>query len=175
MTTDTTTIEQLALLRRWQRGTRVLQVAHILAANHTHRLNRFVGIIVVILTTIVGTSIFASLQSQATIFAKIVVGLLSLAAAVLSSLQLFFRHDDVVQRHKHAFARYGELRREIEQHLACPPNTANDFCVIVERIRTSWDSADKETPPLPQKLHDRAIKQIDDHDRNHPQVAINAA
>jgi hypothetical protein len=164
MTIDNTTTEQMALLKRWQRGTRVLQVAHILAANHTHRLTRLFGITVVILTTIVGTSIFASLQSQSTIEAKIAVGLLSLAAAVLSSLQLFLRHDDMVQRHKQAFARYGELRREIEQRIACPPNTPSDFCIVVESLRTRWDSTDKESPPLLQRMHDQAMKQIDEHD-----------
>ena len=114
MTTDTLTPDQVDLLKRWQRGTRLLQVAHILSANSTHRLNRLFGISVVILTTIVGTSIFASID------AKIAVGMLSMAAAVVSSLQLFLRHDDVVLRHKQAFAQYGQLRREIEQYLACP-------------------------------------------------------
>ena len=167
MTTDTTTAEQLALLRRWQRGTRVLQVAHILAANHSHRLNRLLGILVVMLTTIVGTSIFASIQLQTTIYAKIAVGLLSLAAAVLSSLQLFLRYDDMADSHKDAFARYGELRRELEQYIAFSPNNLNDLSTSIERLRTRWDSTDKESPPLPQNLHDRAIKQIEAHDAKH--------
>ena len=112
----------------------------------------------------VGTTIFATPQSESNAFFRITVGVLSLTATILSSLYLFLRQGDTVQRHKQAYAKYGELRREIEQRIACPPSTESEFCTIAESIRTRWDTIDKESPTLPQRLHNRSIKQIDDND-----------
>ena len=75
------------------------------------------GIPVVILTTIVGTTVFSSIASSSTnsIILLVVAGLLSVVAAVFSSLNTFLNYGELAERHRNASVKYGNLRREIEE------------------------------------------------------------
>jgi hypothetical protein len=144
------------LVEKWHNGVRLLQVAHNMAASHYCRINRLLGIPVVVLSAIVVTSIFASLQSEVHIVMKVVVGMLSVCAAVLSGLQTFLRHAELAEKHRIAAGKFGELRREIQQVAAFPPKEEEKFAEFCESFRARWDEAEKESPTLQQKLHDAA-------------------
>jgi hypothetical protein len=88
-------VEPLKILRQWHRGLSISHKAHAVAATAFHHRNLYLGIPVVLLSTIAGTAIFGSLESSPEIWAKIFVGLLSLAAAILASLQTFLRYSEL--------------------------------------------------------------------------------
>jgi hypothetical protein len=69
---------------------------------------------VVVITSIVGTSIFATIEDTPEVGWKILAGIVSLLAAVLSAAQSFFRFSERAQEHRSAGAAYERLRREIE-------------------------------------------------------------
>jgi len=48
------------------------------------------------------------------VWAKLAVGLVSVTAAVLSSLQTFFNHSDRAEKHRASAARFGAVRRKLE-------------------------------------------------------------
>jgi hypothetical protein len=64
--------------------------SHYLAAKYCQRRHTLLGVPVVAGTSIVGTSIFATLTEEPWIVWKIATGVISIAAAVLAALQTFF-------------------------------------------------------------------------------------
>jgi fatty acid desaturase len=110
--------DKIELLSTWRQAIRVCHKAHVRSAAILQRRNRAFGIPVVILSTIAGTAAFATLESAPALWIKILVGLLSVLAAVLASLQTFLGYSELAERHKAASQRCGALRREIEEVLA---------------------------------------------------------
>ncbi len=77
------------LIADWFRRVRESQHAHYACANHFSRLNFLLGIPTIVITSLVGTAVFVSLEKQELADYRILVGLLSMLAAVLASLQTF--------------------------------------------------------------------------------------
>jgi hypothetical protein len=76
------------------------------------------GVPVTIVTAVVGTSIFATLNAPGQYFwIRIAAGLLSLGAAVLAALQTFFNYSEVVAQHKKSAADYESVRHELDRFL----------------------------------------------------------
>lgn len=150
-------MEANSVLDKWHNGVHIAQVAHNMAAARYSRLHRFLGIPVVILSTAVGTSIFASLDSSSiSVSVKVVVGAFSVAAAIFSSLQTFFGFAELAEKNKHAAVQYGELRREMQQVIAFPPHDAEKREAFLVSFRSRWDSVEKESPTIAQSLYDAA-------------------
>jgi hypothetical protein len=118
------------------------------------------GIPAVVLSTTAGTTIFATLESVPDLRIRITVGLLSVAAAVLVSLQTFLRYAERAERHKSAAVRYGILRREAEEALAhC---SAGEPCPreFFEKVRQRWDAVDQESPTVPPSIYKRTERLV---------------
>jgi hypothetical protein len=134
--------------------------AHYVCAKNLEGLNLKFGLPTVILSTIVGTSVFASLDSSTDNWIKLGLGLLSITSAVLASLQTFLGYAARAEKHKTAAVKYGALRREIKEVL--------DFCSesepvtkeFMNNLRKRWDAIDSETPTVPEKVYRKAIAEV---------------
>ena len=144
------------LLKQWYAGIRVAHILHRLTASHYSKLHRTLGVIVVFTTTLVGTALFATLTSSKNIYIQSGIGCISVAAAVLSTLQTFLGYAELSEKHKAIAVKYGELRRELDQVLATPQpedSTLNDF---MTSFRTRWNSIDQDAPSVPDKIYAKA-------------------
>src|SRR6185369_2622736 len=92
----------------------ITQRAHYLSADHFGRRKYWLGIPAVVLSTLVGTAVFASLQKQPEFWLQIAIGLASVLAAVLAGLQTFLGYTERAEKHRIAGAKYGALGRELE-------------------------------------------------------------
>ena len=106
------------LLRAWFRRLRESQFSHYEAAKSLEGYTYWLGLPAILLSTFVGTSVFAALGRSVDPRLQINVGLVSVAAAMLSSIQTFLRFSERAEKHRSVAARYGALRREIEEILA---------------------------------------------------------
>lgn len=148
-------------LEQWLNGVRISHMAHNRAAAHNTKMHKALGIPVVIVTTAVGTSVFSSLGQQEQNTALIIVtGLMSLTAAVLSTLQTFLGYSTNAERHKISAVKYGMLRRELEQFLEDPEESKTVLKEFTESFRIRWDAVDQESIPVPEKIHEQALAQI---------------
>lgn len=136
---------------------RVVSVAysHYRAALHFSRLNFWFGIPSVILATIVGTSIFVTLQAQPDFWWQVIVGVMSIAAAVLTALQSFLGYNDKSERHRTAGAKYNAIGRELELWLSLPEENLENL----ESIRQQIDSLAQDSPHIPEAVHRELTKQ----------------
>ncbi|MBN1884867.1 MAG: SLATT domain-containing protein [Candidatus Krumholzibacteriota bacterium] len=148
------------LLWNWHLAIRICHKAHIKAAAFLHRSNRRFGVPVVILSTVTGASVFATIESSPDVRIRIAVGLVSVTAGVLAGLQTFLGHADRAETHRVAAQRYGALRRELEEVL----HTCTDLTVLPEGyladIRMRWDEIDKDSPSLSQALYERVARSV---------------
>lgn len=132
----------------WLRRARESQMAHYEMASLLAHRSQWLGVPVILITAAVGTSVFASIAAQAvSVGAKVTVGILSVMAAVLSSLQTFFKYSERAERHRAFAARFGAVRREFEVLFA-------EDCVTQERhyinvLREKLDRLAEEAPNVP--------------------------
>jgi len=149
----------------WLKRAREALFSHYTAAEKYDRLNRRLGIPVLILTTIVGTSVFASLQQKVDPILQILVGLISVAAAILAGLQTFLGFAERAERHRMTAARYSALRREIEFLLAVE-NTKFHDPEHLDALRVKIDKLGEEAPSITSKIWDEAGRKISIADKD---------
>jgi len=134
-------------------------MAHYEMANLLSQRGLWLGVPVIIITAVVGTSVFASLPAQAiSINAKLAVGVLSLIAAVFSSLQTFFKFSERAEKHKTYGARFGSVRRELEV-LYADESGAHEKDYI-NMLRKKLDRLAEEAPHVPVKIFARVQKNL---------------
>ena len=73
---------------------------HHLAAAQKSRLNHFFGVPAAVISAIVGTTLFATLEQNPDTTWRIIVGLVLILSAVLSTLQTRFNYADAAGKHK---------------------------------------------------------------------------
>jgi hypothetical protein len=105
-----------------ERSRRSTAETHYAIAARLGRLNVRLGIPVVVLTTFVGTSVFATLERHVDLSLRILVGVVSVLAAVLASLQTFLRFAERAEKPRAAAESWSSIRREIAEMLALHPD-----------------------------------------------------
>jgi len=139
------------LLDEWHLRITTAQFGHQLQAERTREWNLFLGIPVVVATTIVGTSAFAAINNPSTNNGwKIAAGILSIFAAVLAAVQTFLGFGDRSERHRIAATRYASIRRSIEFALVQRDATS------IDRIRIDMDRIGGPSPQIGQRRWDQA-------------------
>lgn len=144
------------VLDDWYKRVAITQRAHYLSADYFGKRKYWLGIPAVLLSTLVGTTVFASLQKQPELWLQITVGLASVAAAILTSLQTFLSYSERAEKHRLAGAKYGALGRELEILRSLPEvniETIND-------LRARLDSLAQESPNNPLPIYKKAQSPI---------------
>ncbi len=138
--------------------------AHYDMAEKYKRIHRTFGTFVVVITTLVGTSIFTSLSGSASPAIQITSAVLSVAAVVLAALQTFLGFADLQAEHKTAGVGYAQVRRDLEFLVLKYPNgkgvAKSPEAAELELIKKLLDDLDKASPTIPNKDWDRAWARI---------------
>ena len=99
---------------------------HYNARDRYNRRHTQLGVAVVVITSIMGTSVFASLSEDALLGARIITGVLVVVAAVLAGLQTFFNFEKRSLNHKGTADRYLALMKKAQRLTAfCKDGTAS--------------------------------------------------
>jgi hypothetical protein len=140
------------LLDDWHLRTTTAQFGHQAQAEKTRRKSIWLGAPVVIMTTLVGTSAFATFGDATSNEAKLLVGTVSILAAVLAGIQTFLGYSQVAERHGIAATRYATLRRRIEVAL-----TRHDASLL-DSIRGEMDKVGGASPQIGTKVWKQSIE-----------------
>lgn len=142
-----------ALLKDWRSRASAASAAHYVLATRLRRRNLALGIPVVVFSTVVGTSVFATLaKDRIDIRLSVAVGLTSVAAAVLAALQTFLRFPERAEKHVTAADWYAALRRDLDQTLALPPAARGAPKECLDRIRKEMSKVGQSSPEIPAEL-----------------------
>lgn len=149
------TPQQRSVIEEWSSGFMFLRKAHYAAAVSLSRRNYWLGIPALFLSTIVGTTVFSTLNQNPDPFWRIIVGFLSLITAVLASLQTFLKLSERAEKHRLAGARFAALRKETEQALALPPQTDDELKTWFSSLRQRWDKLSEDSPTIPPSIWEK--------------------
>jgi hypothetical protein len=138
-----------------------VQTGHYETGRRYDRLHLLLGIPAISVSAVVGTAVFASLAAERDhVLATILVGLLSVAAAVLASLQTFLKYSELAERHKLAGARFADLKHKIELIAVFQPHHAEALRVQLAEVEQRWESVREESPNIPAKIWSRIEKEM---------------
>jgi len=137
--------------------TLVLGQAHAMARDRANRLHYRLGVPVVILVALVGTSAFANLSDvgQSKILIGIATGALSILATVLSALQTFMDYGGLAKAHGAAANRLNALNRRIDRLARLKEDMIWEE---VSEIDEALDKIIEESPPASADLQRSAWK-----------------
>ncbi|WP_109482416.1 SLATT domain-containing protein [Paraburkholderia sp. C35] len=142
------------LLLKWIRRARESQKSHYDMADLLAARNRLFGIGVTVVSAVVGTTVFLSLvASSDSPWVRLVVGLVSIAAAVSAALQTFLRYAERAEEHRAAGARYGAVRRRLEAIYARDPGARDGH--YVSEVREVLDRLAEDSPSVPPRVFRR--------------------
>ncbi len=153
----------LALLREWQLRAAVGQEAHYARATRLADFNIWFGVPVVALTTLVATSVFATLQKDVRIELRIAVGIISALAAVLASLQTFLRFQERAEKHRVSAELWAAVRREIDEMLALHPDylaERSDPKKYLDDLRRRMDEVSAQSLELGERYMSEAKRKL---------------
>jgi hypothetical protein len=150
-----------AVLDEWRKRAWAAQTAHYERATRLRRQHIWLGMPVVIFSTVVGTSLFATLSDEALALPlRIVVGSISVLAAVLASVQTFFGFAQRGEKHVLAADWYAAIRRRIEQILALPRDAREDARKTLDDIRKELNRVGSQFPPIGQRDWARVAREF---------------
>ncbi len=147
------------LVLAWIRRARESQLAHYAMADKLSKREHWLGVPVIAITAIVGTTVFASIAAEAiSPIAKIAVGMFSVLATLLSSLQTFFKFSERAEKHRAAGARFSSVRRKLEVVYA--QQSAENERNYIATLREELDRLAEESLNVPSKVFLEVQKNI---------------
>ena len=157
--------ETEALLQDWRNRVYAAQAAYYEEATRFKFWHYLLGIAVVVLSTIVGSSAFVEssafgegLLKKGT--AVVLIGLMGSLAAILAGLQTFLKLGESAALHGVAADWYASIRRDIEQLQALPPHLRGNVKENLDAIRHTMNKVGQNAPQLNEHLWARMAKRF---------------
>ena len=115
--------------------------------------NLLIGVPSVVFSSVVGTSLFATLtREDVNKTLRVVIGLVSFAAAALAALQTFFRFNERAERHVIAADWYSAVRRDLAELIALPPGQRGEPKECLDRVRKEMSKIGQQAPEIGEHL-----------------------
>ena len=152
-------LRPLELILSWRDRASLAREAHFNSANYYGKLHHWFGIPVVVLTTLVATGIFTTLQESDDINWRIITSLLGVLAAILSGLQTFFNYQGTSESHRTIANRYSALIRELE-YRQIETKKQEALIQFLDEWRIKYDTAQQESPSVPEAIWRRTLKKF---------------
>lgn len=144
------------LIQGWLIHARKGWKKHEEAARRLESQYRTVGLASIILSAVVGASIFASLETMLEPWGRIIAGIVSISASVLASLLTFHRYEERTEKHRTASASYKASLRRLERMHAVPGNSKLEQETI-NGIEEEFAELEKLAPVVPEDIN-RAVE-----------------
>lgn len=144
------------LLQRWLVRVRVALKAYNQATTRAVAMEYRLGVPAVVLSALVATGVFATLESNPATGWRIATGLVAGLAATLTALQTFLRSAERAEQFHEAARGYGRLRRRIEQALLFLPETRKDATDLLTEIANELGETSVGKPNVSHAIWDRA-------------------
>ena len=138
---------------------------HDLAARRCDRIRLWVGGPAAVFSAIVGTSVFAALEKNASGAARsmsrftIVIAAIGIAAAILTGLNTFLNLSERAEKHRSAGVRYKEVIRELERIASGGADSSTHADPLTTGLQKRLDELEESAPIVPERIYDRVEKE----------------
>jgi hypothetical protein len=147
------TPETEQLLEDWHRRVYAAQSAYYVMAERLRRRHYWLGVPTVILSSVVGTTMFAQLgDTHVSTTVRVLAGAVSIGAAVLAGLQTFLKPSQAATEHGFAADWFAAIRRDIEELIALPSSQRGAPKACLDAVRKEIAKAGQKAPELDESL-----------------------
>lgn len=151
------TDNRVRMLERWRRNCLRSGTGNYRAAQKFSKRNLYLGVPSIVLSTVAGSSLFATMQEGIDPRVQLFAGLVTLTAAVFAALQTFMGSAERAGKHNAAAAEFNAVKRRIDFLIAKNADGGGLDDTVVEDIRSSMDALSRETPALPNGLWEQLL------------------
>jgi len=141
------------LLHGWLLHAHKCRDRHQLAARLNDTYRYWLGVPTIIFATVVGSSVFASLDAQVDTSLKIILGLVSITSAVLASLQTFYNFAGRAETYRVAGIKYKAIIRELEHLLTGSTKQMLEKADFLDDLRQRLDGLELEVPVVADSIY----------------------
>ena len=141
---------------------------HLKAESKYAKLNNYITIPVIVLSTLAGTasvgssSLFAGdVQSS-----SIGIGMVSILVGILNTIQSYFAFSRKAEAHRISHLTYSKLFSNIRVELSLPRDERQEPQLVLKSLRDSMERLAETTPTPPQEILDAFNKQFKDEDKS---------
>lgn len=128
-------------------------VLHRLAEQRYSRLNNFIQLPCIILSTLAGTaSVGSTSLFGASAAAPVAIGSISIAVGILNTLGSYFGWARRAEGHKGSYINYGKLHRFLMIELSLPPPQRMTASDLLKTMREQIDRLYETSPPVPPEV-----------------------
>jgi hypothetical protein len=152
--------KQEILLTDWFRRARESQMIHYECGSHYERWNYLLGVPAMILSAVVGTAVFTSLDATDIGNYKILIGLISMLATIVTALHTFLGYAQRSEKHKAAAAGYSSIRKTLERIKTTPENYAENFDNEMAVMQSEFDNLATSSPSVPESIGKNVIQKL---------------
>jgi hypothetical protein len=151
-------IEQELLLKDWAEKARYYSWMHNKAGNMYVRRNNKITIPLIIISTVSGSANFSMVGVHTpynwiyTVGFPLVMGMLSITAAILSAMAKYLRTAELSENHHEFHKKYNSLFRNISLELSLPANQRKAPAEICNMHRYELDRLVSEAPNIPEVI-----------------------
>ena len=146
------------LLGRWEERARLALFAYNRAANRCRSWQTLLGGATAALAATVGTAVFATLGQSLSLVPRVIVGLVSVSAAVLSAIQTFAGLPDRIATYERAARRFASVRRDVEVLRCASPGSLGP--ADLRELQVRLDHAAEDSPNAPRRLWERTRREM---------------
>ena len=126
---------------------------HYLAAGRFQSARYWLGVPAVVLSTFVGTAVFAAMEKDASQYVQWGAATASVLAAILAGLQTFLGYSERSEKHRIAGAKYGALGRQLEVMRSSSVDPSDES---LQHFMDQLDALSLESPNVPRDLYLKA-------------------
>jgi hypothetical protein len=144
------------VLDDWYIRATAAQYGHQAKSDLSRKRSLLIGIPLVVLSTLVGTTVFAAASDHSvTTGSKVLVGSVSILAAVLAGIQTLLSYSQLAEKHRIAAFRYANLRRDIALTIVRKDSDE------VEKIRREMDKIGADAPLIGEPTWSRYLRRAE--------------
>jgi hypothetical protein len=153
------------LIKRWGRISYYKKNMHYVAGKQFEQWNKYLGVPNIILSVVVGTSLFGtsglSIDTDSSKYVMLIAGLIALIGAALSGVHQFLDFGGLAQKHIQASTIYDNIVYTIQMELAFPREERENPIAFISAIKTTIQNSERACPSIPMSIHKKFIKDSD--------------
>jgi hypothetical protein len=134
--------------------------AHFAAGDHLRALHYVVGLLLIILSAVVSSSVLQASNEDPGQGLTLAVGLLSMAVVVLTSIQTTFRLGERGEMHRSAAVGFGQVGRKLDVFIHRPHPNVDDAWTDLQAITDEITRVEAGAPGYFTRTYRRARREL---------------
>lgn len=146
------TPEQEKLLKMWAEKASGYRWMHSRAEIYYDKKSKLIGIPSIILNTLAGTTLFATMNNSDSYYFQVGIGITMMLTSILTGVQNFLGLEKRAEKHRAASGLFSNYVRDIAAELSLPPYERVDARDYVKICRMGYGKLIRESPQIPDEI-----------------------